>query len=212
MYNVVVKKVHVRYLISWWVSCYSLEGSEFHRCGPTAAKHWSPKVLCECVEKHTLLCWSSGVDACGRRRRADSHLPDMSVHCQIDTGIPGQRAWIGVVVTQAFVLFVGCRNNERVEEKSGGKVCPYITVELSPEWVMLLTILIPTTPSVCRNSLPNAEVLPTPVMSVLCAACYREERSIWEHHRHLPGSQSAAAAEQRHNGILDTALAEVCFY
>jgi len=28
MYDVVVKKVHVRYLISWWVSIRSFEGDD----------------------------------------------------------------------------------------------------------------------------------------------------------------------------------------
>ena len=30
VYNVVVKKVHVRYLIFWWVSCYCTDGKMWH--------------------------------------------------------------------------------------------------------------------------------------------------------------------------------------
>ena len=56
---------------------------------------------CMNVEQHTSLCRSSGVGACWRQRWADSCLPDTSVHCRIDTGRPGQRSWIGLVVAQA---------------------------------------------------------------------------------------------------------------
>ena len=45
MYNVVVKKVHVRYLISWWVSCYRswialIIFLHFYHSIHTIVRHW----------------------------------------------------------------------------------------------------------------------------------------------------------------------------
>jgi len=55
--------------------------------------------------------------------------------------------------------------------------------------------------------------MPTGLITHCCScACYRQEWSVWKHHRHIPSCQSAAAAEPRHHGILNTALAEVSFW
>ena len=58
------------------------------------------RMCCVTVEQNTSPCRSSVVGAYWGQRWADSRLPDTSVHCRIDTGRPGQRPWIELVVAR----------------------------------------------------------------------------------------------------------------
>ena len=79
--------------------CRSSVGNEFHRCGPAAAKHWSLKALCK--RRTTYRCVGRAESACVYVRDQLRRLPNKLEHCRIDTGRPGQRPRIGLVVTWA---------------------------------------------------------------------------------------------------------------
>jgi len=52
------------------------------------------------VGRRTSQSQTNGVDADGRRRRVDSHLPSTTVPGYLDTGRPGQRSWTVLAVVQ----------------------------------------------------------------------------------------------------------------